>query len=765
MGHNLDAPAAVSLTTEQLDVLGAKDAHLVVSAAAGAGKTMVLVERYYRHVVDDGLSPDQILTITFTKKAASEMKERIVKRLREAHRLEVAQIAETGPIQTIHGFCERMLRENAIEAGLDPEFGILGESEATRLLDLCVKQALADSDDELAEDLIHRLAGKRTGAERGQAIGLLESAVGKLLRGGREGGIARLDLLEAYSDPGKVLQTWRKTLLDQCPRDVVPDLSGDSFGKCLAAAYRSVKRAAPIYSLSGSAEADDILAAAQTCGLVALACEAWRLIDAQIEDRQELDFTSLECRAAQLIHGNERVRERVCAAYKVVMVDEGQDVNPVQHKLLDGLSVDCKLMVGDQRQSIYGWRQADVQLFVQQAASMANLDLSENHRSTAGIINFVNSLFGRMWDGHKPMKKRGGQTATFDGVEIWEQKDEDSVEVAGAIQDLISEGTRPGDIAVLVRASSYAAKLARSLERRNVPMRIAGGSERFFVRMEIRDVANAMRALVDPGDDFSLLAALRSPFASLSLDSIALLALQGPVSQRLESFVPPLDADLEPLERFRSWFLPLQKYADRLPAWEVLSEIFARSGYLEALAQRRGRPQQLANVRKLLWMATEQPELGAAEFAEQIREIQGLNHREGDAPVLEDNADVVTIMTIHKAKGLQFPVVVVPNLHKPLDGRREAVEIDPRIPMVATGFENQSTPYLAYLAEKRYKREKEEEERLLYVALTRAQERLCVVAHPNTRKESLAKLVAKNTDLSKAKELGLKIRDLTPSGP
>lgn len=756
----MDSKAA-PLTREQLDVLENPTPNLVVSAAAGAGKTRVLVESYFQHVVQNGLSPDQILTITFTKKAAAEMKQRIVMRLRNAGRMAEAQIAETGPIQTIHSFCERLLRENSIEAGLDPEFGILGEGESARITDRAVKQALVDVQSPYAEDLIRRLAGKR-GTDRGAALGLLEGAVQRMLDGARGGGMIRADLLDTYDDPVTVLQSWRSEVLKNIPPDVVIDPTNSNFAAAIATAYRTAKRPVPAYARSRAEQTDELVVASQTCGLVALACEAWRLIDIEIEKRQELDFVSLEARACRLLVENGRVRSRICSTYKVVMVDEGQDVNPTQNRLLGCLNVNSKLMVGDQRQSIYGWRQADVKLFVDQASANTSVDLNENHRSQPGIVNFVNTVFGRVWDEHKPMRSSKAPVSGFNGVEIWQQQVEDTYEVSRMIAEMIAEGEKPGDIAVLVRASKYAATIYGSLAKHGVKAQIIGGSQKFYVRMEIRDLANAMRALVDPSNDFSLLATLRSPFASLSLDAITLLALRPPVSEALADFESPVAGDNEALDKFREWFLPLRKYADRLPAWEVIAEIFARSGFLEALALRHGGTQQIANVRKLLWMATEQPELGAAEFAEQVREIQELNHQEGDAPVVDDDANVVKIMTIHKSKGLEFPVVVVPNLHRPLDGRRETVEVEPRIPMVVTGFENMNTPYLSFLAQGRYEREKAEEERLLYVAMTRAERRLCVVAHPNTRKDSLAKLIAKNTDLFKAEELGLVVKDLTP---
>ena len=134
--------AAGAATLEQRKAIEANDKQLVVQAGAGAGKTRVLVERFLRHVIEDKYGADEILTITFSRKAAAEMKRRIVTALRDAGRWEDAQIAETGPIQTIHSFCERLLRENSLVAGLDPQFEVLDEVDSVAWLEEALQESL-----------------------------------------------------------------------------------------------------------------------------------------------------------------------------------------------------------------------------------------------------------------------------------------------------------------------------------------------------------------------------------------------------------------------------------------------------------------------------------------------------------------------------------------------------------------------------------------------------------------------------------------------
>lgn len=750
-------------TPQQQQVLDCEAAHVVVSAAAGSGKTKVLVDLYLRYVIEKGLSPDQILTITFTKKAAAEMKSRIVRRLREGGRFDDAQVAETGPIQTIHGFCERFLRENAIEAGLDPEFDVLSEQATARAKDRCIKRALALADDECAQELMLSAAGKMAGgSQRSKAYHLLERAALRMLEGARDGGLTRSDFEDAFADPCEVLARWRLNLAAECPEPPAsPGIDSDFIGT-LREAYRVAKHREPNYLKGKWSPALEMLAARRTCGLAAIAAIAWREFDRFIDRSQSLDFGELEARAVRLLESSAHVRERLAGSYKALMIDETQDVNPVQYRLIDRLQVARKLMVGDHRQSIFAFRGADSRLFIEQADKAKKIPLTENHRSEPGIINFVNEVYRSIWPDHEAMKPYGKSGAGFTGVEVWKQRMASPSTVALAIKEMVDAGEPKGEIAALVRGFPYGVQLHERLNRLGVTAVLVGGTERFYVRLEVRDVANVLRALTDPADDFSLLAVLRSPFARFSLDAIALLGLRAPVSQlladRAELRLPSAE-DRESLDRFCAWFLPLSRYADRLPAWEVLAEMLAKSRFLEGLARGVHGEQQIANVRKLLSLAVEQPELGPAEFAEQIWEIQQLEHREGDAPIVDEAADVVRIMTIHKAKGLQFPVVVVPDLHGSLDGRSQPVEIDPRIGMAAARFDGPN-PYHAFLAHRRYDRERAEEERLLYVALTRAQRRLCVVAHPNTAKLTLAKLVARNIDLEKAATQGLIVKNL-----
>jgi ATP-dependent exoDNAse (exonuclease V) beta subunit len=792
------------LSSEQELAVTSTEQSLVVSAAAGSGKTRVLVERYLKHVIDEGFRADQILTITFTRKAAAEMKRRIVDRLTDRGLLEQAQIAETGPIQTVHGFCERLLRENSLAAGLDPEFEILSEAQSSRLLEVCIQETLAteDPENEEAEQLIRKLAGRRSYGESFSPHARLETAIRDALHSWRGTGVTVQELERDHRSPVALLGRWRDKLLASIDGDVrtlyEQDQSGDSFASKLITAFKTLRRAKPRF-IRPSVEAD-IEAAADTCGLMQLVCEVWQRYESKMRAQQALDFSALESYAVQLLSRSKPTQERVQTQYPIVLIDEAQDLNPVQYALLAAMHPKTEMFVGDHQQSIYGFRQADVKLFEKRRVDLPSTRLSRNYRSDEGLLGFVDHLFRNQWgDRYEPMLAT--PTIAYPGVELWVQRQRDTMLTAQWIKELVDErqqaGKKAGDIAVLVRKSHYAMELARSLERVGVRARISGGTEQFYTRLEVRDLANALEALTDPFDGFALTALLRSPFVELSLDSIVLLGQKKPIIESLKEMVErkpsqdphpaflalvsedgaldpspisdhdephpaflnsgsgnPAVSDIEKAKVFLQWFLPLSGYADRLAAWELISELFAKTPYLNNLGRREGAMQRLANVRKLLTLAIEEPETDPRHYAERIREIQAIRHKEGDAPAGDQDADEITIMTIHKSKGLEFPVVVLPDTHQKMTKGMKDVEVDPWLKLMSTKLGRSSSMFHDWLASERQNREEEEEWRVMYVALTRAKERLCVVVNPSGAGDKIADKICKL----------LRYRDIPPPG-
>jgi ATP-dependent exoDNAse (exonuclease V) beta subunit len=720
-------------TEEQTKAIHSDSSRFIVSASAGSGKTFVLTKRYLRHVLEHGIPPDAILTITFTRKAAAEMKRRIVNQLRELGRLDDAQVAETGPIQTIHSFCERLLRENAIEAAVDPEFEVLADSLSVRLAIECTREAIALSDHHAVEPLLHSLAGKGQTPHQ-----QLEAAVDRTFKKLRSAGLSFAEL-EYHHDTGIAMQVfWDRFVVDHLPAVIQAEISEHEgpMSQWLASAFKRHRLPVPEWVPKKDDTDKEAIYRDQSLGLVQLALRAWQLYEGRLRAHQALDFTSLELRAVKLLGSSDSVGARLKSQYRAVLVDEAQDLNPLQYRLLEGLDPAFRMLVGDAQQSIYSFREADVRLFQEAERTQERLNLTRNHRSDANVLRFVDHVFASVWrDGYRPMTEPvafdldSDAPPENDAVEAWRQRGNDAAATAGYVAELISEGANPGAIALLVTSGHYAMTLLAALKKLEIPARIIGGSERFFARLEIRDVANALRAVATPKDDFAVLACLRSPMVGLSLDSIVRLAQQKGVAHAITEFDPENADDAQKLARFAAWFHPLREYADRLAAWEVIAKLLAETPYLEALAATERADQAIANVRKLQMLATQEPELGPMEYAERIREIQEIRHKEGDAPAGSETADEVQILTVHKAKGLEFDIVVLAQTQTTMIRRAEPILIDTHHGMVSAKFDRSagSLVHRILLSEVR-KKELDEEWREIYVAMTRARRKLCIVS-------------------------------------
>jgi ATP-dependent exoDNAse (exonuclease V) beta subunit len=742
-------PPEIELTKEQRDIVESGASNLIVSAAAGAGKTRVLVERYLRHVAEEGLSPEEILTITFTRKAAAEMKDRIVRGLRSRNLLAQAQLAETGPIQTIHSLCERLLRVHAIAARVDPEFKVLTDAQLAGFKSEAIRAALAESADvPEAESLISLLTGHSSYGRSRSPYSRLESAIEKVLEELRGSGLRFEELAARHASPDVLASKWAAAISGDLPSQMMglEATSWIELGNGLRGRFKEAGVSVPPWARQGCDEQTEATAINHAIGLVHLATEAWWRLEVLMEQRQMFDFTDLERRAVALLESNEPISEWLMRRFKVVMVDEAQDLNPMQYRLLSKLQCEKELVVGDAQQAIYGFRLADVDLFRTRVSQGASY-LTRNWRSEAGILRFVDFVFGTLWTEYEPMTERQKfdlnllDEPDYPGVEIWEYPTPDSSPTAQYVQELLDEGWPASEITILTRDARGAADALKALEAAKIKARIAGGSERFYTQMEIRDVANALRAAIDPLDDFALLACLRSPVVGLTLDSMVLLAKQQPVFESLTDFHPPIEEDVQKLEKFKTWFLPLSEYADRISAWELLSAIYAQSAFLETLATRRNASQLLANVRKLLSLVALEPELSPNEFADRIRAIQEIRHKEGEAPAFDEEKDFVTIMTVHKAKGLEFEVVVLPQTNWKLTGKDNDLIVDARLGLAATRFGQGTSLFHAFLADRQKTRAREEELRVLYVAMTRAKKRLCIALYPPASQDSISRRI------------------------
>ncbi len=723
-----------ALTPEQIIAVGCDREQFVVAASAGTGKTRVLVERYMRLALSESpIRPDQILAITFTRKAAAEMKRRIVDQLNANGRPDLAQIAETGPIQTIHGFCQRMLVENCLAAGLDPDFGIANTAQSASWKVASIRTAISESYEEFpeVEFVLKHSAGKYKRQSTGSPYHYVEDNIRTLLEGMRGSGITPSEIGQNHASVEGLVGRYQSEILRELTLESPQGEASTGF-------FESLQSIKPRPAFVSGTEAYDHTGAELTVGLVQLALRAWALYERKLLSENMLDFTLLETKAIELLEDPE-TQARIRSQYRVAMVDEAQDLNPLQYRLLELMKIEQRMLIGDSQQSIYGFRQADVRLF--REAELADpLRLTMNKRTDAPILRYVDLVFKRLWsDRYLPMapalqpNMANGDDPfeepeiTCQGVELWPSEEVDPhYAVANQIKALVKEGTRLRDITVLVRTRHYGSALGRALSQLGLAARLVGISQEYYTRLEVRDVANALQALVDPTDDFALVCLLRSPFVGLSFNAITLLSQEQPILPHLDQLSDLDEGDQAKVRAFLDWFEEMQRLVFRLTASETLAHLFQKTSYLAKLATLPKGDQLIANVRKLQLLACAAEEIGPAEFAEQIREIQVMRHDEENANLEDDLSDALRIMTVHQSKGLEFDVVIVPETTAPPRKKTFEVIFDPRIGLAGANAEGNSR-YVKWLVERRNKLEEDEGWRLMYVALTRAKTRLCVV--------------------------------------
>jgi ATP-dependent exoDNAse (exonuclease V) beta subunit len=432
--------AAPEPTAEQRRAIDRRDGSLLLSAGAGTGKTTVLVERLVAAVTDDGVGVEEILAITFTDKAAAQLAERVRTRLSEraeaeaargAHEAartvrEAARAAESAWISTIHGFCARLLRTHALTAGLDPEFTVLDAVEAQRLgidaFDRALAEFLGAGEQSERLRLVVTYTPDRLGdmvrtayahlRSRGQVRPELPEVQAPRPAGERE---ALADALEpALAEIGAVTGQRvdaARAGLERCT-EALGRLGGDEvaepdeldelwLGKGAKALlgeacerYRAAWESYRAYCVSHREYLDHVLLRE----LIRLHGDRYAAVK---RDRSGLDFDDLELIAVALLERDEALREHYAGRFAHVLVDELQDINPVQDRILELLDRDNLFRVGDERQSIYRFRHADVGLFRAARARAVERGRAErltvNFRSRAEILNAVDLVFGELW--------------------------------------------------------------------------------------------------------------------------------------------------------------------------------------------------------------------------------------------------------------------------------------------------------------------------------------------------------------------------------
>lgn len=822
----------LQLTDAQADAATAFDTALVVTAGAGSGKTRTLAARFVA-LLEAGYPLRSLVAITFTDKAAREMRSRIrrlvVGWLEQCHPADRARWQESltgleaARIGTIHSLCAGLLRAHPAEVGVDPTFDILEENTSAVLKARALESAMAWT---ATDDKASTLFGPLTEFQlRGALTALLDRRLeaqvafealgddplliwGAVLRDWLDAALSApawckplsaLAELQAHRDTDRLEQARRDVLDRWAKAQVALEAAEWTVGLDELAALRQVivtggaKAAWDPDALAEAREAmaglrdyfDEHLApvanrkkplhwtldeqAADLSPLLQSAFEhALSKYTRAKEERNALDFDDLEALASDLLRGNAVVRARWQGESRAVLVDEFQDTNARQRQIVYALSGFQRLdrasgslfVVGDAKQSIYRFRGADVAVFrsVQAdvtAAKGRQIDLDLTFRAHRPLVNTLNILlapiFGNEDDPKRPFQvpfaplqafrdePRPGIHEPF--VEFHMGLGDDTEEGRKAAAQAVAHRLREiytkeeiswSDVALLFRASTGFPHYEDALEQAGIPFVTVAGRG-FYERPEVRDLLNALAALADPTDNLALAGLLRSP--AVGLPDAALYRLRFSDDGRQRNLwqalrTAPLELGSPDAERAAfAWALvtDLAGLAGRVPVGELLKRLLDMTHYRAALALAGGE-RLLRNVDKLLSDAHRSGLVSVSEFLEYVQTLRDVGAREGEAPT--EAAGAVQLMTVHKAKGLEFPLIIVADAAR---GNRfaappVAVEADWGVlPVLRNGDARSVMSQLAALRQAAM--DQAESRRLLYVAVTRAQEKLIVSGH------------------------------------
>src|SRR4051794_928081 len=629
---------AVALTEEQAAAVARRDGPLVLSANAGSGKTTVLVERFMRSVVEDGLEPGRILALTFTDRAAGGLRSRVRERFAELGEREAVRALETAWISTFHGLCARVLRANAVRAGLDPGFRVLDEAESRAVRGAAFERALAaflDGDRPDALDLVAAYGADRVAElvtarhDELRSRGMTRPSLPVPGAATTDEAAARARLataltaaladLSATDERATVVKA--RAALERCGALLagaevrLGDLDAACFKPGNTAA---LKTDACLEYLAAHAAFAAAVRNAAAVGAVALFDDLLgRYADAYAEAKRSqaaVDFDDLELLCRDLLRDAPPVREALRERFARIMVDEFQDTNAVQLELLGLLGGD-RFVVGDELQSIYAFRHADVRIFRAErdrlAAAGASAELATNFRSRPAILGVVDDAFGAGHGGaHVPFaagRDEAGQApgplvellvtdidaavdfpaeafATLPPAPAWRRAE--ARLVAQRVADLVErDGVSAGDVVVLLRSAGDVAVYERALEEQGLPTLAAGGRG-YWGRQQVLDLCAYLGAVANPRDEGALLGLLASPLVGLSSDGLAVLALGARGGERWSALARAFcggeeaawagdlgDGDRDLLATFCPWFAGERARAPRLGLDELIERV------------------------------------------------------------------------------------------------------------------------------------------------------------------------------------------------
>jgi ATP-dependent helicase/nuclease subunit A len=862
--------SAKAMTTDLADTLDRRtavatfDRNLVVTAGAGTGKTTLLIDRIVHLLLrnPDPIQMTDIVALTFTNKAANEIKQRLRDRLQgysgadprlepvqeeqkklqqqieslmDTYRVskdeldrrvqEALRNLERAEIGTIHSFAATLLRLFPLEAGVDPQFHEDDGKQFRRLFDqqwhLWLDQELALESPRAGEwrkvlkhltleqikDLAGSLCSESVQLERVQATRSGDAALGAWLRS---------MLASAASLSERHPEDRNNEKLVRAAHSVIQAFidGGDATGTALAGQRaclleHSINRDTKGWTEADIKQAHSLVSAAKGLCRVdpALTHLIWKLLAPYAARFREIfvhegfiSFDGLLIRARNLVRDHLRVREELKRQYRTFLIDEFQDTDPIQYEILlylaeqpgstatnwrkVKLTAGKVFVVGDPKQSIYAFRRADIEAYLEvvekiiKAQNGIECHLRTNFRSDRAIIDVVNGVFSSLiqpqpgmqprYIGIQPAPGRDSPPLVDSGKplpatlvrKIIAPDGDVSAETARRLEGesladwlhdqvlnnasfVNARGERvlaqPKDVAILFRKLTDIHDYLEPLRRRGIRY-VVEGERHFYAAKEIIDAVNLLRAIENPNDRLALVGVLRSPIGGLTDQSIYDLHCDNLLDYRLSQQLGGKDYP-PTLPQLYGALAKLHADCRRLPVGAAVSRILETLPLRLLAACYFHGEQAVANIDKLRRHAEILGrEDSAMTFKAAIRQLQQRVldvEEEGESVLAEEDVDAVRIMSVHKSKGLEFPIVVLAGCHAGINGQqRRPAEALFDWSSGLTGIRVGSFTDLAgvYIAEKNRLRAEEEAKRVLYVAMTRAREHLIISSGPSARK-------------------------------
>jgi ATP-dependent helicase/nuclease subunit A len=799
-------PAVLSFTQNQLDAIEYRRLDACVVAGPGSGKTTVLVERYRALIREHNFAPNEILAITFTEKAAANMKQKLAELFADDPIL--LRDLESAWVSTIHGFCARLLKENAITAGIDPRFTVLDARESDELRFSCLNAALDElvaqrrsemleliealhSPSTLTGDLASAYDGIRSAGKTIAEVRAMANPAADVTAGGMAQTLLGLlanwpaALSDAQHKHRYALRAWAERLSTadtSCLKEFVEIVNGhgirlNSVPKPARAVLEEFRDALPHLIAAG---VDRHTAAFRS--LVFDALDRFdELYTEQKFARGALDFNDLERRAVALLRDNDDVKTRVRKQFRQVMLDEFQDINHQQSDLIELVrGEDVFFAVGDINQSIYGFRYAQPEIFHEYEAGIGNagkhsVRLLDNFRSREPILRCVESLLNEA-EGIVARELVPGASfadKTVPSIEILKIRASDDEDIPAAKEarwianrilslhgtlELSADGKSApadfSDFAVLCRNSDSMKQILEAFDHAGIPY-VSGRRQSFLLSREGRDITALLHTIANPRDTIALATVLRSPLVGLgdeALLRIRLLAnsVSGGLNRIAYDKTNTNLTDFAPEDAGRIF-----TFARNLNRWRAEQLVMP----LELLIVRaladcgfQWTPGTVAgdNVESFLHLArTKGEHRGLLDLLREIENLQNAVNLESDLSD-KDQGNAVQVMTAHSAKGLEFPVTIIAAMDKGTQRNSAPVTFTPKFGLGLTWRDPTSKKKNSGLddswqlrnSEELKVRESQEENRLLYVAMTRAGEHLILsYSRGNRAPSNWAKIV------------------------